>query len=295
VLSAAVVAGLGAGLGVLLVVREFLPQQPHLGSALARLSGQVPDIAASGQAAALGMEGRLGRALERRLGDRRFARVPVAELSLLRTDAQTWFGQKALYALLGLAFPPLVVLVVALIGLRLPAAVPVAGSVLLAAAMWFVLDVEIRVKAAARRAEFARAVTAYIDLTALERAGGSGATQALERAAMVGDSWVFERLREELQRARWAGVPPWQALSVLAVEIGVPELEDVADIMRLSGEEGASVYENLRARSRGMRTALLSREETRANADSERMVIPVAFLGLIFLALLAYPAMVRVL
>lgn len=294
-LSAAVVAGLVAGLGVLLVVREFLPHQPHLGSVLARLSGQLPDIAASARPAAPGMEGLLGRAVERRVGDRRFARVPVAELSLLRTNAQTWFGQKALYALLGLAFPPLVVLVVALVGLRLPAAVPVAGSVLLAAAMWFVPDVEIRSKAAARRAEFARAVTAYIDLTALERAGGSGATQALERAAMVGDSWVFERLREELQRARWAGVPPWQALSVLAVEIGVPELEDVADIMRLSGEEGASVYENLRARSRGMRTALLSREETRANADSERMVIPVAFLGLIFLALLAYPAMVRVL
>jgi len=75
----------------------------------------------------------------------------------------------------------------------------------------------------------------------------------------------------------------------------VPELQDVADIMRLSGEEGVAVYENLRARSRGMRTALLAREQARANAGSERMVIPVALLGLIFLSLLAYPAIVRVL
>ena len=294
-LPTAVIAGLVAGLGVLLVVRELLPSQPHLGSALTRLSGQAPEPAAPGQAPAGGLEARLGRVLERRLGDRAFARVPVAELALLRTSAQTWFGQKALYALVGLLFPPLLVLVVALIGLRLPVAVPAAGSLVLAVLLWFVPDADVRVKAAAARAEFARAVTAYIDLTALERAGGSGASQALERAATVGDSWVLERLREELQRARWAGMPPWQALGALADQIGVPELDDVADIMRLSGEQGASVYENLRARSRGMRTALLTREEARANADSERMVIPVAFLGLIFLALLAYPAMVRVL
>ena len=294
-LTAAVAAGLVAGLGALLVVRELLPSHPHLGAALTRLSGQTPDVPAPGQIPPAALEGRLGRALERRLGDRAFVRVPVAELALLRISTQTWFGQKALYAMVGLLFPPLLVLVVALIGLRLPVAVPAASSLVLAALLWFVPDVDVRVKAAARRAEFARAVTAYIDLTALERAGGSGASQALERAATVGDSWVFERLREELQRARWAGVPPWQALGGLAEQIGVPELDDVADIMRLSGEEGASVYENLRARSRGMRTALLSREETRANADSERMVIPVAFLGLIFLALLAYPAMVRVL
>lgn len=293
-LPAAVIAGLVAGLGLLLVVREFVPAHPHLPSALARLSG-ADAVPAPGHAPAPGLEARLGRVLERRLRERPGIRVPASDLGLLRVPVQAWFGRKALYALLGLGFPPLGVLVVALIGLPLPIGIPVVASVLLAAGMWFIPDVEVRAKAALARQEFARAVTAYIDLTALERAGGSGATQALERAALVGDSWVFERLREELQRARWAGVPPWEALDRLSGELGVPELADVADIMRLSGEEGASVYENLRARSRGMRTAQLSREEAQANADSERMVIPVALLGLIFLAILAYPAMVRVL
>lgn len=293
-LAVAVVAGLIAGLGVLLVVRELAPSQPHLASALARLSGPDVHAVSPGQTAP-GMQARLGRGLERRLHERSFVRVPTRELALLRTTTQEWFGQKALYALIGLLFPPLFVVVLRLTGVPLPVAAPVAGSVLLAAALWFVPDIDARVKAGAAREEFARAVTAYIDLTALERAGGSGATQALERAALVGDSWVFERLREELQRARWAGVAPWEALGALSIELGVPELGDLADIMRLSGEQGAAVYENLRARSRGMRAALLSREETRANVDSERMVIPVAFLGLIFLAILAYPAMVRVL
>ena len=294
-LAAAVLAGMATGLGLLLVVREFVPSHPQLGAALTRLSGPDLTTAPPGRAPTPGLEARLGRALERRLSDRSVIAVPVRELALLRVPAQTWFGQKALFALLGLAFPPLGLLVVRLIGVPLPLAVPAVASLLLAAALWFIPDVEIRLKAAAAREEFARAVTAYIDLTALERAGGSGASQALERAALVGDSWVFERLREELQRARWAGVPPWDALAALSGELGVPELAEVADIMRLSGEEGASVYENLRARSRGMRTTQLAREETRANADSERMVIPVALLALIFLAILAYPALVRVL
>ena len=32
---------------------------------------------------------------------------------------------------------------------------------------------------------------------------------------------------------------PWEALHGLAEELGLPELDDLADIMRLSGEEGA--------------------------------------------------------
>jgi hypothetical protein len=65
--------------------------------------------------------------------------------------------------------------------------------------------------------------------------------------------------------------------------------------MRLSGEEGTAVADTLRARSRGLRTALLTKEQTRANEDSERMVVPVAVLGLIFLMLLGAPAIVRIL
>jgi Flp pilus assembly protein TadB len=106
---------------------------------------------------------------------------------------------------------------------------------------------------------------------------------------------VFVRLREQLIRARLSGTPPWDGLHDLADELGLPELSDLADIMRLSGEEGAAVADTLRARSRGLRAALLTKEQTRANEESERMVIPVAFLGLIFLVILGAPAIVRIL
>ena len=143
------------------------------------------------------------------------------------------------------------------------------------------------------RTEFARALGAYIDLVALERNNGIGHRQAMEAAAEVGDSWVFTRLSEELTRSRWSGLPPWDALHTLAEELGLPELDDFADIMRLSGEEGAGVYATLRARSAAMRTAMLNDELAQANAVGERMSMPGSLLGVIFMALLVAPSLFR--
>ena len=64
--------------------------------------------------------------------------------------------------------------------------------------------------------------------------------------------------------------------------------------MRLSGEEGSTVYATLRARSASMRNALLSQELSAANVDGERMTVPVTALAMVFLALLAFPAVLRI-
>ena len=180
-----------------------------------------------------------------------------------------------------------------LLGLGLPIAIPAIGSLGLAAAMFFLPNYNAIDDARKARLEFTRALGAYIDLVALERNNGSGVRQSMEAAAQVGDSWVFTRLGEELTRSRWSGLPPWDALHALADELGLPELDDFADIMRLSGEEGASVYANLRARSAAMRTAMLNDEITEANAVGERMTIPGSLLGVIFMALLVAPSLLR--
>ena len=73
----------------------------------------------------------------------------------------------------------------------------------------------------------------------------------------------------------------------------MPELDDLADILRLSGEEGAPIYEQLRARSAGLRSAMLHHELGQANAINERLSIPMSLLGVIFLALLVAPALLR--
>ena len=160
--------------------------------------------------------------------------------------------------------------------------------------MFFLPNYNVRDDAKKARAEFSRALGAYIDFVALERNSGAGPRQAMEVAAGVGDSWVFRRLGEELARTRWSGLTPWDALHALALELGLPELDDLADIMRLSGEEGAQIYRSLRARSAGMRSAMLATEKARANEVGEKMSIPMSLLGVIFLAILVAPALLRV-
>jgi hypothetical protein len=303
ILTMTVLAGATVGLGVTLVVREFLPTQPDLGAALDRLQPPTltravpsPTLADAGQEEGTSsLEVRVGALLQRHLTRLPFLRLPVQELNLLRSPVPQFLGQKVLMGLLGLLFPWLFTVVAAAMGQPLPIGVPALAGLLLGAVLFLTPDLDVRRKATAARAEFARATAAYTDLTALERAAGAGATQALEQAATIGDSWVFLRLREELIRARLSGVPPWEGLHALATELALPELSDLADIMRLSGEQGAAVADTLRARSRGLRGALLTAEQARANEDSERLVIPVALLGLIFLVILGAPAIVRIL
>ena len=64
--------------------------------------------------------------------------------------------------------------------------------------------------------------------------------------------------------------------------------------MRLSGEEGAQVYQTLRSRSQSMRTAELNSALADANATGERMSIPMSALGLIFMAILVAPSLLQI-
>ena len=148
------------------------------------------------------------------------------------------------------------------------------------------MDLDLRRQASRARLEFARGLGAYIELVALERIGGAGAGQALDAAAAVGDNWVFRRLRAELDRARLAGITPWTQLRSVARDLRLPELADLADIIRLSGDEGAAVYETLRARARTLRSGLLQSEQARANATSDRLTFPVTLLAISFLMIL---------
>lgn len=294
-LQLAIAAGGLVGLGLTLVLWRLVPAQPHLGSALERLAPDRGAARSTPVGAALDSRDRLGLWVQRRLPIVSSLQVPTRELSVLRIPVHRFYGEKALYALIGLLFPPVLTAVLTLFGVTPPLLLPVLASLALATGLFFLPDYNVRDDAKDAREEFTRALGAYIDLVALERAGGSGSTHALETAAQVGDSWVFRRLQEELARARWSGTPPWDGLAHLSEELGLPELADLADIMRLSGEEGATVYTTLRARSAGLRSALLTNEQARANAAAEKMTLPVSLLALIFLVLLAMPMVLRVL
>ena len=228
-----VAAGALTGLGVALVLWRLTPAQPQLRGALDGLTPQRTTTAVADPAETA--RDRVGLWAQRRIPVAAWGTAPTRDLALLRVSVHGYYSEKALFALVGLLALAAFTAGVTLAGATLPFAVPVAAILALTAALFFLPNYNARSDAKAAREEFARALGAYIDLVALERAGGAGSTQSLEKAADVGDSWVFRRIREELARARWSGLPPWGGLSQLAEELALPDLRDLADIMRLSG------------------------------------------------------------
>ena len=292
-LQLALASGALLGLGLVLLAVRLMPAEPDLAEALSRLTparGRANTL--DPVTTARGKE-RIGVWAIKALPPALWVRTPTRELALLRIPLARFYGDKVVFAFMGVLIAPLLAFFFDLIGLGFPVAVPAVASLGLATVMFFLPNYNAVDDAKKARLEFARALGAYIDLVALERNNGSGVRQAMESAAEVGDSWVFTRLSEELTRSRWSGQPPWDALHALAEELGLPELDDFADIMRLSGEQGASVYANLRARSAAMRTAMLNDEIAEANAVGERMTIPGSLLGVIFMALLVAPSLLR--
>jgi Flp pilus assembly protein TadB len=293
-LQLALAGGALVGLGIALLVWRLAPAHPDLGDAVTRLSPHHTRPRDRPSGSAVDGRQRLGVWALKTLPVGAWARTPTRELAVLRIPLARFYGEKVLFAVAGVVIPPLLAALFLLLGFPLPVLVPVVGTVVLAVGMFFLPDYNVRDDARTARAEFARALGAYIELVALERNSGSGPRQAMEVAAEVGDSWVFRRLAEELARSRWSGQAPWEALHTLAGDLGLPELDDLADIMRLSGEEGAQIYTNLRARSASMRSAMLNAELAKANEVGERMSIPMSLLGVIFLAILIAPALLRI-
>ncbi len=292
-MQAAIAAGGLIGLGASLLVIRFLPVEPDLADALGRLAPTRACSTTSATASAADGKERLGLWAIRVLPPAMWTRTPTKELALLRIPLARFHGEKMLFAFIGALIPPVLGVFFNLLGLGLPMTIPAVASLGLATAMFFIPNYNAVDEAKKARLEFTRALGAYIELVALERNNGSGPRQAMEAAAEIGESWVFTRLSEELTRSRWSGRPPWDALHALADELGLPELDDFADIMRLSGEEGVSIYTTLRARSAAMRTAMLNDELAAANAVGERMSIPGSLLGVIFMALLLAPSLLR--
>lgn len=273
------------GLGIVAVTAGVLPGRPALRSALERLNAR--DAAPSARAA-LRWDLRAGEWLDERLPLAGSLRPDRRDLLLLDRTATELYRDKLLSAAAGLLLPWLLGGVAAALGM-LPAPLAVLFGLPTAIAGWLLPDHRLRRRAAQAREDFARAVAVYLELVASERQRGAPAGQAMQTASSVSDGRVFLRIRQELTRARLAGAPPWSALAGLAEEIGVRELADVAKIVRLSGEQGASIAQTLRSRGRGLRVQLLAEEHARANQASERLAVPLTLLAFVFVGIILTP------
>jgi pilus assembly protein TadC len=286
----ALLPGAVAGLGLWLLLAGLLPRRASLASALQRLGTTTPTRAV----AAASMESRVGSWVYHRLPDVPGFTIPVKDLALVGVTVNKYLYDKAALAAFGLVVPSLFGIFLQLLGI-VPFFLPGLLGLPLAAALWFAPDQDLRGKAASARNEFSRSIAVYLELVAAERRRGAPAGHALDTAAKIGKSWVFVRIRQELTQASLDGTPPWDALTAFSEEIGVPELADVAKIIRLSGEEGASVYETLRARGKSLRVQLLNDEHTRANEASERMTLPMTMLAMVFVGIILTPLVMNLL
>lgn len=302
----AVIAGMVVGLGVLLLAAGLLPPAPpDLRAALFRL-----DTAPTGASAYDSTPTWNGQPPGRGDGARWWERAgawaaartpaaglfaaPAADLRLVGVSPVSFAAARTAVAAGGLAFPAVLWTLTGLAGLTVPVAIPAVVGVGLAAAGWLLPAAVLRQRAVGVRAGLRVALSAYLDLVALERAGAGSPVEALEAAAQVGHGPAFTLIRGRLLLAARSGASPYTALADLAEEIGVAELRDLADIAAIAAD-GAAVYATLLAKSRSLRNAIGADAQAAANAASERLVFPVVLLGTGFLLLVFYPALARLL
>ncbi|MDH6575163.1 hypothetical protein [Kitasatospora sp. MAP5-34] len=286
----AVLAGAAVAGGVAVLAAELRPAPPDLGQALDRLH-RAPADRTDDLEQRLPWYDRLGAGSLRLPG----ARIPHQQLALIGRTPARFMAHKLLFALIGLLLPGYASAMAVLTGAALPVAVPLAAGPALAVLGWLVPDAIVSGEAKEAKAEYLHGIAAYLELVALERAADLGPAEALRRAAAVGRGTVFRRIRDALERAATDRLPPWDGLDALAEELGLTPLQDVADIMRISGTDGAAVYDTLRARAKGLRGELLAADLARANTDSERMVAPGSLLTLLMTALIVFPALYQML
>lgn len=236
---------------------------------------------------------RLQTTLEVRLAKTRLT-TPDTDLHVVEMTRGRFLVIRVAVALGGLILGPVYMAIFQIMGTGIPLAVPAIAGIGLAAAGWFVPASVVNGKAAARRREMRYALVSYLTLVALHRAAGEGMTGALNRAAESSPAWTFRRIGAQVDSAMRSGMAAWDGLALLAVEMGIDELADLASIADVAGSQGGGVYSTLLARARSLRFELQSQEEADATAASGRMVIPKVGLGLVSMLFLMYPAVLSI-
>ena len=286
-MTAAVLAGAGFGIGLWLLISGFAPAREPLAASLARLGCPLPQP----EAVPTSMDARFGSTL-RHIGfvDRTLERLR-GDLRILRRDPNEVAAEMFGYGLIGLLWAPIVVAGGWMMGLPIPTSVPAWLSLVGAVVAVVVPYHQIRENAADARTAFGHALSAYCDVCAMAMSAGREVYAAMFEAASAGDGWVFDEIRDALQRGFLAGDKPWESLEALGEELALPDLSELAATIALAGGEGAAVRDTIASKARSIRERLVTDAEKRAGAATERMAIPGAMLMLGFVWFLVFPSL----
>jgi tight adherence protein C len=300
-MNAAIFAGAVAGLGGFLLVLALYPRRPGLSARLAVLDQARRRTAARGARTVTtenlsGFRARFGARVAEFYDARGWEQRSVrADLAILGRSFEGFLATKFLLAASALIFIPFLAGYFAIMGFVVSIAIPVWVGLLFAMFFFMLPDIQLRQDAAARRRDFRHAVGAFLDLVAMNLAGGRGVPEALTAAASVGQGWAMWRIRDALSNARITGLTPWQALGDLGDEVNVTELGDLSSALALVADDGAKVRQSLAARAASMRRKELADIEGKAGERSQSMLVAQLLLCSGFLVFLVFPAVMRVL
>jgi tight adherence protein C len=299
-------SGAVVGIGIYALIRTFMRPKAGVGTMLARINTGTRSMTTHTTTAYESGSGINGRAQSvfALLADR--IEVMAAErgwqlgrqrqdLSLVSRTVGTHLAMKVAAAVGLFLLGPFVWTVMAVAGVGLPAAIPAIAAVAFALIGFFLPDLVLRSEATARRRDFRRSVGVFLDLVAMNLAGGRGLPEALLAAASIGDHWSMVRIRQSLANARLYGTTPWVALGDLGKEIGVDELEELSGALVLAADDGAKIRSSLTARAATLRRRELTQAEGEEGEKSQSMLVAQMLISTAFLIFLGYPAVSQLL
>lgn len=213
-------------------------------------------------------------------------------LRLIGRSAEVHAGLLATAAVMGFVTPAALAAVAVASGLGSTATlVPLAVAIALAALAPALVHAAAMGRAEEVRVDLRHQLAAFLDMVTMLLAGTSGHEGALDHAARAGDGLLFRELRRRMREVAATGSSHVEALSVVAEDYGLVELEQVAAATALSSAEGAPVARTLAAKCATLRSTLASDEESAARIRNDKVTPPLVGMALLFMALIIYPAL----
>lgn len=213
-------------------------------------------------------------------------------LRLIGRHPATHVGLLVVAALIGLVTPSAIALLVMMSGLgSIGVTIPAVLSVLAAVAAPTIVHLDALSDADDVRVDLRHQLSAYLDMVAMLLAGNSGHEGALQVAAAAGDGLLFRELRRRMREVSTTGGSLVGALSLVADDLELTELAQVASATALSASEGAPVARTLAAKCSTLRSTMAADQEAKARVRNDKVTPPLVGMALLFMALIIYPAL----
>ena len=288
-----IVAGIGVGAGMLLVLRGLFPAPLTLRAALDALSGTRNDPSldhlSGGTNGARNVAARLLEVNVARIP--RLAQVVVPDLAITATPPETFAVKVVGYGVAMALMVPLLAVGAATAHIDVSLAIPVLGVIVLGVGGAALPFIDLHTAAERRRRHFCHSLATYASLVSMAMAGSMGWSSALEAAASVSSTdWAMDEIAQALLWSQAYHRPPWEGLDRLAERFALSDLSDLARSMAQAGD-GARIRATLETKAASLRLSETTAAEHDAQAVTQKMLLPGVLLMAGYGVLIFYPAL----